>query len=167
MTTSVGALNKVIASVNSATGVGQIIGTAQAIAQCGQNAFHTIAAIASLPANISAQLMSVASWYSNAFCVLKNAINTKRIFHNYTSLLGASNCSSTSGGSPASTYQLTGTNPFYDVIGSAGTPPISVTPAAQSAMQRLINTDPVLSGMSNRALSSTLTTINRGITVAQ
>jgi hypothetical protein len=166
MSTSVAAFNKVISAINSATGVGQILGTAQALAQCGQNAFHSIMAIANLPANIAAQVMAVAGWYSNVFCVLKNAINTRRIFPNFAALFGASNCSSTSGGGPASTYMLAGKNPFYDVIGNVGQPPISVTTQAQIALQRVNNTDHVLSPMSGSVLASNLTTISNGVVVA-
>ncbi|MGF6641776.1 hypothetical protein [Paraburkholderia sp. MM6662-R1] len=167
MSMSVAAFNQVIRVVNAGTSaVSQVLGTAQAIAQCGLNVFHTIAAIANIPANIAAQVMAVAGAYSNVFCVLKNAINTRRIFQNYISLLGASNCSSTAGGSPASSYMISGTNPFYDVVGNASTPPISVTTQSQVGLQRINNTDTVLSPMSTSVLGSTLATVNSGVVVA-
>lgn len=139
---------------------GSVISVARAVAQVGVNVFRTLAAIAGIPALVKATLMQVASAYSNIFCVLKNALKTPKTYENYTSLYGASNCSSTAGGSPASQYA--NVNAFYAVAPStsSGT---AVSTQATSAMNAIIKSDVVLSPMSVQQLGTNLTTINAGV----
>jgi hypothetical protein len=166
MTLAVAAFNQVVSVINAGTGlIGQVLGAAQSIAQVGMNVFHTLAAIVALPAQIMTQIMAVASEFENVFCVLKNAVNKSNIYQSYEGLFGSSNCSSTSGGSPASLYTLAGTNPFTDVVGTTAAAPIAATTQATTAMRTVNNTDPVQSPMSPAQIGSALTTINAGVTV--
>jgi hypothetical protein len=166
MTTAALVFNAVVSTINSATGIiSSVLTTAQSIARAGMQMLSTIAAIASLPQAIAAQVAQTAADFSNVFCVLKNAISTASTYPDYSTLLGASNCSSTSGGEPASTYVTSGTNPFTDVIGTPATPLISVTPEASTALQAINNSDPVLSPMSTSALGAQLKVVNAGVVV--
>jgi hypothetical protein len=162
-----------------------LLGSAQAMAQAGATMFATIAAI---PANTTAQMaaaMSMASEFSNILCLLGNAVNTQQTYPDYTPLYGASNCSSTSGGSPVSPYAES--NPFYAVVGapqnaaapaaSVSTAPViavpavpiptvTVTPAAQQSLALINNSDPVLAPMPVAALGTAAATIAKGVTVS-
>lgn len=164
MHTAVSVFNAVMTASNAI--VGQVLGIATSIAQTGLNLFHTLGAVASLPSILVGQIMGVAGAFSNVFCVLKNAIKTASVYQDFTALYGASNCSSTVGGSPISSYVKNGTNPFYDVVGTASKPPVTVSPQAQTSLQIVNNTDPVLSPLSSAALSGHLINISNGVKVS-
>lgn len=137
-----------------------LINVARSIAQTGVNVFRTLAAVANIPAQIRSTLMQVAAAYSNIFCVLKNSLKTPRSYENYGGLYGASNCSSTFGGSPPSQYA--GQNPFYKVVPES-TSTTGVSSAASSAMSSIIKSDVVLNPMSNQDMAAKLTAINTGV----
>jgi hypothetical protein len=163
---AVNAFNAVVGVINTATGiVSNVLSTAQSIARAGMQVMHTLSSIASLPTAIKAQITATAGLFSNVFCVLKNAVAKRSTYPDYSSLLGASNCSSTAGGSPASTYTTNGANPFKDVIGAPAAPVITATAEATTALQTINNTDPVLSPMSTTAIAANLKVINSGVTV--
>jgi hypothetical protein len=167
VTLAVNAFNAVVGVINSATGiVSNVLSTVQAVARAGMQVMQTLATIASLPTAIAAQITATAGLFSNVFCVLKNAVATKNTYPDYTTLLGASNCSSTAGGSTASTYTTSGTNPFNDVIGTPTAPVITATAVATTALQTINNTDPVLSPMSTTTIAANLKVINSGLTVS-
>ncbi len=142
---------------------GSVISVARAIAQTGVNIFRTLASVAGIPALMKATLMQVASAYSNIFCVLKNALKAPKTYENYTSLYGASNCSSTSGGSPASQYA--NVNAFYSVAPAASTYP-SVSTEAMSSMNAIIKSDVVLAPMTVQQIGAGVATINAGVKLA-
>lgn len=138
-----------------------VVSIAQGIAQTGVNVFRTLSAVASIPQIAKAGLMSIASAFTNIFCVLKNALGSKLYVQDYADLYGASNCSSTSGGRPASV--LGGVNPFYEVVPTSGPPPVNVSAAASSALQSLAAADTVLAPMATNALGTALRTVTAGI----
>lgn len=167
ISTAVSAFNAVVGVINSVTGViSSVLSTAQSIARAGMQVMQTIGSIAALPAAIKLQVMGTAGMFSNIYCTLKNAIAKSNTYPDYTTLLGASNCSSTSGGSPASTYTTSGTNPFNDVIGAPKKPVLSVTSQAAASIQKINNTDPVLSPMSTAEIGAHLKVINSGVQVS-
>lgn len=139
---------------------GSVISVARAVAQVGVNVFRTLAAIANIPALVKATLMQVASAYSNIFCVLKNALKAPKTYENYKGLYGASNCSSTSGGSPASQYA--NTNAFYAVSPSTKSG-VTVSTQANSAINSMAKSDVVLSPMSVQQVGASLSSINAGV----
>ncbi len=139
-----------------------LINVARSIAQSGMNIFRTFASIANIPKAAKAALMEVASAYSNAFCVLKNALKDIPTYEDYNSLYGASNCSSTSGGSPPS--QFAGQNPFFTVAPQiAGS--IGVSPRASTSMGTLVRSDVVLSPLSIPFIGAALTDVANGVTL--
>lgn len=155
-------VNRAIASVDGIAS--SLINVAATTAQAGANLFHTLAAVADLPSNIMSQLMGVASAYTNVLCLLKNAFSGQSVYQDYTPLFGASNCSSTNGGSGISAFA--GENPFYSVFPmSANLTPLTLTTQAQTSMTVLANSDPVLAPMSQPVLTSTVTSIANGMTV--
>jgi hypothetical protein len=147
--------------------VSLVTGVAQSIATCGFNMFTTLGSVASNAADVTGALMQVQAAFSDISCVFANAIAQGQTYPVYTGLYGASNCSSTvPGSSPQSQYTLNGSNPFYDVMGTNAPPPIQVSPAAQTAIQTILYTDPVLSPLTPTQLASLATTITNGISVA-
>ena len=146
--------------------VSLVTGVAQSIATCGFNMFTTLGSVVSNSADVTGALMQVQAAFSDISCVFANAIAQGQTYPVYTGLYGASNCSSTvSGSSPQSQYTLSGSNPFYDVMGTNTQPPIQVSPAAQTAIQTILYTDPVLSPLTPAQLASLATTITNGISV--
>ena len=110
---------KVLQSVNKiVTGVLQVPAAlasqaflmAISLTKAASNIYHSVAAVASIPLITKAYFMSVAGAFENAFCVLSNVLKPRLLLPNYDDLYGSSNCSSTSGGSAISPYDLL--NPF-------------------------------------------------------
>lgn len=168
MNTAVSVFNEAVAIIETPAAVVSLItGIASSLAQCGMNMFNTLGAVMTNPANVTGSLMQVSAAFSDIFCVMENAIAQQQTYPIYTALYGASNCSSTvPGSSPQSQYTLNGTNPFYDVIGTNSPPPITVSPAAQQAIDTILFTDPVLSPLTPAQLASLATTITNGVAVS-
>lgn len=142
---------------------GTLISVAHTIAQAGANIMRTITSIMSMPGQIKAMFMGVASAFTNIICTLKNALGSAGVYKDYSALYGASNCSSTAGGKPISAY--TSTNPFYAVAPSQGASPVSINATAQSSLRMLANTDPALAPMTAAQIASHVSAINSGLTV--
>jgi hypothetical protein len=194
-----GIVNQVTAYMQTATGIFQsvsnliasaqaipqsLLGAAKAMALAGTVMFATIAAATSNSTVQTAASMSTASDFSNVFCLLNNAVNQQQTYPDYTPLYGASNCSSTNGGSPVSPYA--DTNPFYAVVGApqnapapaAGAatapvigastvspPSVTMTPAAQQSLSLIAHSDPVLAPMSIASLGAAAGVIAAGVSV--
>lgn len=134
---------------------GQMILMAQSLTKAASNIYHSVAAVAAIPMIAKAYFMQVAGAFENAFCVLKNILKPNLLLPNYDDLYGASNCSSTSGGSPISPFALS--NPFnvyqpprrgevwVDGIKQPDTPWVEtpMSSAAVSSMNTLSTMDPV------------------------
>ncbi|EAM6792313.1 hypothetical protein E0G74_00965 [Salmonella enterica] len=130
---------------NAASSVANnLIGIASDVSQFGMNLHRTIANVTGLPAHIMHNFMQVAGAYSEAFCVLNNSLKPKKVYQNYDGLFGASNCSSTTGGSPPSAYK--NTNAFQ--LMSADKSPVTVDEAARRALNDGAHADPVLAAKS-------------------
>lgn len=159
--------NKVVLAVQSVDGISSsLIGVAQMSARAGMNLFRTIGVISNAPGHVKAQLMLVASAYSNIFCVLNNALKGPSIYEDYTPIYGASNCSSTSGGRAAS--PLAGENPFFTVAPQSQsiTSQVSLTPEAQSSLSTLAATDVALSPMPLATLKFHASSLASGMEVS-
>lgn len=138
-----------------------LISVASDLVQAGRNIMATIASIASLPSYIMARIMEVAGAFSYAFCVLKNAFRSPKLFDDYSGWYGSSNCSSLSGGSPPSPLRFE--NPFYR-LGQPTKLPVSQTPEARSALGALTSID-VLKAQPDSALESSIRTVLNGTQV--
>jgi hypothetical protein len=156
----------VMGAVNSVLGIGKaLMSVATTLVQCATKVFQTIAAVVNLPGQIMGQIMGIASAFTNIGCLLKNALTGQNIYQDYTPLFGASNCSSTAGGSPISAYS--NSNAFESVVPmtSAAPGPVAITAPAQVSLAALAHMDPVLAPYTPAQLAAMVTAANNGMTV--
>lgn len=139
-----------------------LIGIAQGIAQVGVNIMATINAITGLPAQLKAQLIAVKSKFNEIKCVLKNALHPKDGYDDFSALYGASNCSSTTGGSQASA--LGNANAFTALQSAIS--PVQVGASAASSVGNIARADPVLTPMPLNEIDRNVAIINNDIMVA-
>lgn len=142
---------------------GELLGIARDIAYTGTNLFRTMAAFANLQTEAKIAFMNLAGAFSNAFCVMRNALNPPSTYEDYRALHGSSNCSSTAGGLPPSQYA--GTNVFYDVKPLPATQ-VSVSTNASKALKAMTSSDVVQSPYPQSQLASYLNDINTGVVLA-
>lgn len=135
------------------------ISIATDLSKIGSNIFKTLSAIVNLPSDIKSDLMQVGSAFNEAFCILKNSLKPEKTHEDYSSLYGASNCSSTTGGNPASVYA--DKNSFELMQDAKSEIPISS--ASLSSIKAMSNSDPVLSPMPIQEMDRHLTAINLGM----
>lgn len=135
-----------------------ILALAKGMCQVVKNVMSVVASIKSLPQQIKAAFMSVKSAFQNIGCLLSNVFKAPATLPDYSGLYGASNCSSTSGGSPVSAYSNTNILP---VVFPSKQSVVSVTPAASAAIKQVGNMD-LLKPLSMTQIGAALTTINQG-----
>lgn len=148
-----------VTGVTGAAGSG-VFSLVTSLTRAAGNISSMVAATVSMPMRIKAQFQTVAAALENAFCVLSNALKPSRVLPNYEGLYGASNCSSTAGGSPISVFDTQ--NPF-PILLPAVTPEATVSPAASAAINEIIVTDPVLVPMALNTMNRNMTTISKGV----
>lgn len=151
--------SSILAGVGSVSD--HLIGVAQDIAQAGRNIFWTINGVANLPDEVKFLLSDVGSSYSNAFCIFGNSLKRRPTYPQYNALYGASNCSSTAGGSPLSQYAETGVSAFPDIFPPPGG--LVVTTQASGSLAAIKHSDPVLHPMSTGELAANIINVNKGI----
>lgn len=166
MATTAAIYRRVEAAVRAPESVASsLISVARIASQAGMNVFRTIGLITSLPQRAKALLGQVAAAYSNAFCLLRNAVRRLPQYDDYTGLYGASNCSSTSGGRGLS--QFAGVNTFSAIASTTQeTPDVVLTAGANASLQSLARADVVLAPPTITSLVSSLQAINLGVSVA-
>lgn len=160
-----GAVNSVIATGENAISstANTLIGFAADIAKVGSNINRTVSAIAGIPDHLKASISRVASAYTEAYCIFKNSLKPRKNYNDFSDLYGASNCSSTTGGSSASAYL--NTNAFQ--LMQATKAPVMLTSGAQSSITTLGNADPVLAPVSLQEIDRNTRIINSGVTVSE
>ncbi|EIW6162701.1 hypothetical protein MF451_003698 [Salmonella enterica subsp. enterica serovar Saintpaul] len=143
------ASNRIFQTVNNVITTGknainstanELIGIAGDFAKVGMNIHRTIANLAGVPNEVRHALMRVSSAYSEAFCIFNNSLRQRKIYQSYDGLNGASNCSSTTGGSQPSAY--VNMNAF--ALLNDHQSPVTMSADARSAISELANADPVL-----------------------
>ncbi|WP_438979591.1 hypothetical protein [Polynucleobacter sp.] len=139
-----------------------LIGIAQGIAQVGVNIMATINAITGLPGQLKAQLTDLKSKFNEIKCVLKNALHPKDGYDDFSAMYGASNCSSTTGGSQPSS--LANVNAF-SALQSASSP-VQVGTSASSGIGNILRADPVLAPMPLNEIARNISLINNNVVVA-
>ena len=127
------------------------------------NALWAYNAGASLSPSGVLGVSQMASALLNVACVLGNVFGSGSSYPDYSSLEGASACSSTAGGSSLS--QFLGGNPFEALV-PAVTPPLLVSPEARTALASLADMDPVLTPPSSSDLAATMQAVTAGVSVA-
>jgi hypothetical protein len=103
--------------------------------------------------------MRVSGAYQEVVCIFKNSLKPRKTYDNYDGLYGASNCSSTTGGSAASSY--INTNVFAKMQDNLQ--PVQLTSSAAAAVSELGNNDPVLAPKDINELNRLTGEINRGV----
>ena len=128
------------------------------------NAFHALAAQPGLTNQQRLPLMAIASNFSDANCTISNGFAIGQVFRSFRDMEGASNCSSTGGGSPVSAFTLAGTSPFPSIF--ATTPSnLSITFAAQQALG-VLQGDPLLLAANPAVVANAMAAVGSGIAVA-
>ncbi|MNP02249.1 hypothetical protein D3C76_940980 [compost metagenome] len=158
-----GAVNSVIATGENAVSstANTLIGFASDIAKVGANINRTVSNIAGIPDHIKASISAVGAAYSEAYCIFKNSLRPRKTYNDYSDLYGASNCSSTTGGRPASSYLNSNA---FELI-QPERPPLMLTSGAQSSITTLGHADPVLAPIDMREMDRHLKIINKGVTI--
>lgn len=136
-----------------------LIGLARKVASAGANIFRMLNGLFDLPAFLKANLITMAASFNEVLCIFSNSLSQREVYEQYTSLRGASNCSSTTGGSPIS--PLTGINVFQQMAPAPEL--ITMSTAAISSVAVLMNMDPVLSPLPMLEISRHLGNIVQGV----
>lgn len=159
-----GSVHAMISSVNggvSAVANG-MIKIAADVASVGVNVYRTLSGVAGIPQSLKYALSRVSTAYNEVLCILKNSLRPRKIYQNYDGIYGASNCSSTTGGRPASAYA--NSNVFSLIQPSQG--PISVSNSAQSSMSTLGRADVSLAPLAVSEIGRNLDNILSGVEIA-
>lgn len=161
--------NRIFNTVNSVIAAGQnaisgtandLIGIAHDMARVGVNLNRTLSNIANIPDNIKQSFMRVSGAFQEVVCIFKNSLKPRKTYNNYDGMYGASNCSSTTGGSAGSLYVNSNAFALMDDKKT----PVQLSSAAAGSVSELGNNDPVLAPKDIGELNRHLTTINNGIT---
>lgn len=145
--------------------VGSLVAIGQMVARAGITAFQMIATATFATTAGLACIMDIAGVFMNFWCLLNNAINLQIYVPDYSAMFGASNCSSTNGGSPVSVFA--NANPFLSAVPTPPAIPVQLTTPAQQGLVTLSSIDPVMSPMDMTNLSTTMSNINAGVIVSQ
>lgn len=137
----------------------RLIGIASDIAGVGTNVFRSISAIASIPGQLKSNLMRVAGAFNEALCILKNSLKPRKLYEDYDNIYGASNCSSTTGGRPASMYANSN---IFSMIQSDPAA-IAASGAALGGISAINRGDPALAPMDISEMGGHLSAINDGL----
>ncbi len=144
--------------------VGSVLTIPALVAQAGTSLFRTIAAVASLPAQIKADVMGVAGAFVSVLCFLLRARATRLAYADYTGFYGASGCSSLSGGRPVS--PLAGTNALATLPSVPSVPGLAVSSTGAAGLRTLAGSDPVLRPMNDNQIATALAQVNGGVSYA-
>jgi hypothetical protein len=139
-----------------------LLGIAGSLCRAAANVTSMVHSVMSFPQRIKAQFQRVGSAFENAFCVISNVFKKRKFLPNYDALYGASNCSSTAGGSPISRYDTE--NPFPSLF-PVDPSLVKISSSAGSALGRLTTVDPVLNPMPISKLSADMHAVGSGIVV--
>lgn len=127
------------------------------VAAVGVSAFRTVSAVAGLPIEMRGNFCGVAGGFNEARCLMSNSLRPRGTFEDFSGLYGASNCSSTTGGRPASIYADTN---VFELLATGDRPRDSGMLASISAITR---SDPVLSPMPLQEMARHLSIITPGL----
>lgn len=130
------------------------------IQAAGRNIFHAVNAIAGIPNHVIYQVNAIAGNLQGAYCDLVNGFDRLQTAFDLDPLFGASNCSSTGGGRPISTWG--DRNPFDALVPGAPSAPVSAD--ARSVIQQAKALDPVAQPLTLAQAADRLERIAAGVT---
>lgn len=146
VTTAVGTFNVIRQTIAASKLTnGNLASTALLISGAGTNIMNALASNGALDPEAKAAVMQVGAAFNEVHCIFTNALSAVATYQNYTGLYGASNCSSTVGGTPPSPYA--GQNVF--AMTASVPSPIVLSTEATTGLKALNNMDQVLLPMSN------------------
>ncbi len=131
--------------------------------QAAANALAALEPDPGLPAELLIPAAVLPSLFNEAYCNMANSFTSDAEIAIYDAMLGASGCSSTGGGDPASPFVMSGTNPFESLLPD-GAAPVAVTPPATAALAAMQGDPLVLAGQ-QAALTSAMTIAASGVSV--
>lgn len=138
-----------------------LITIANDLSVVGAKLFRTITAVRDLPNDLKRDLGSVSSAFNEAACLFRSSLRPTKTYEDYTGLYGASNCSSTTGGRPASSYADANVFKLLQPVDQ----PATLTISAQESLSALKQYDAVLAPMTIPELARHVTNINSGISL--
>lgn len=161
-----GVFDAVTAAVNNVANLGaayvnQLLSLAGDLAKVGVSVFRSVSALLNLPLDIKAKAARVAAAFNTVACIFQNALRPRKPYEEYSGLYGSSNCSSTTGGSPASRFA--GQGVFGLVV--AGASAVGVTSGALTAINAIKNADPVLAPLPMEEIDRNLSEIVAGVSL--
>lgn len=161
-----GAVQSVVSSVNGviAGTAGQVIGVAKSVSMVGVQVFRTIAAIQGVSTNAKIAMMAMAAAFNEMVCLFSGSLKPRTSYQNYEPLFGASNCSSTAGGRPASVLFSADTN-VMNLVSQASTLPVTTNTISAQSQNALISSDPILAPLSTAEIGRHLDNILSGTVV--
>jgi hypothetical protein len=157
--------NDVIKTANDTRSVisasGQVaINLATDLSAVAVKMWSAVAAVTTLPNAVQSEVMQVKGAFSNLFCVLRNGYgDAVDSLMTYDDLYGASNCSSTAGGRPASAF--VGSNSFETSASRAAL--VGISPAAAAATKSTLALD-ITKTINATDMASNAAAISSGVT---
>jgi len=143
------------------TGVAnRLIGVASSLASVGLNVFRVVNSVSGISDDIKSKIGQVAAAYNEVLCILSNSLRPRKVYEQYTGLYGASNCSSTTGGSPISPYA--GLNVFSLMAPDKDL--VTLSGAALSGISTLSGMDSVLAPLPMNEIGRMTDMITSGVT---
>ncbi len=171
MSTVMNVMGGLISLTSLASSAGGILGgqlapylsSALTMFDAAANAFHALAAAPGQDQMTVLALITVAATFQEASCTSANGFAIGQVYRSFDDMDGASNCSSTGGGDPASPFTLAGTSPLPSIFASTA-PQLGITFAAQQALNTL-NGDVLLLAQNPPLVMAAMQAIAIGITV--
>jgi len=145
----------------SDSAINPVVALSANVQRIGRNAFQLLATPYRLADQVKASAMEISSNFNDAYCSINNGFGVLKTFPDFSDMFGASNCSSTGGGSPKSKYA--DTNPFEEIY-ILDSSSVAVSDAAKDAMSQLY-IDPLTSTFSSDEILDRLLVISEGIEV--
>lgn len=139
--------------------VNQVVGIAGDIAKIGTTVFRLINTIMSLGDFMKSQVSRIGAAFNEVACIFSNALRPKPVYEQFEGIYGASNCSSTVGGTPPSIYS--DANVF--AMAAPEKPAVIVSGNALASIAALKKMDPVLAPMSTPEVGRQLGFIVSGV----
>jgi hypothetical protein len=140
-----------------------LISIAKDLTRAASSVFSVFSTIASIPNYVKTQFMKVRSSFFNIFCVLSNCFKQSRVLQDFSGVYGASNCSSTAGGTSLSAYL--NVNTFEQIQAKSNAAQVQIGTEAANSVTALKGIDAATNPPSLATVQAHLTNINNGLTV--
>lgn len=141
-----------------------LLDVGQQFCNAAKNAFYVLSDDLTLTAEEILPIMGLANAFQDAACSMANGFNLIGVFPSWEAFRGASSCSSTGGGDPASVFTIQDVNPFVYAV-AAAPPLVQVTADSQAAMDAL-QADPLQMAGQQAIVADLMMRTETGITVA-